>query len=147
MGKTIGEIIQGRSDFYRVLSSDSVTLACQYMHERKVGAVAVQDGNGNCCGVFSERDLLNRVVASGKDPNRTSVGDVMTRKLVTARPEESGLVAAARMKEKGTRHLLVMDGERSLGMVTQSDLTKSFLDEASAERDLLRHYAFPELAE
>ena len=54
MGKRIGELIEDRSDFYAVSSSDSVSAACQYMSKRNVGAVAVQDENGNCCGVFSE---------------------------------------------------------------------------------------------
>jgi CBS domain-containing protein len=145
MAKTVGEIIEGRSDFYFVRTSDSITKACEYMCERKVGAVAVQDDNGHCCGVFSERDLLNRVVVRGVDPNRTSVSEVMSPDLVTARPKETCLVAAERMKDRETRHLLVVEGKRYLGMITQSDLTRTFLDEVSEERDLLKHYAFPEL--
>ncbi len=145
MGKTIGEIIEGRSDYYFVLASDSVRKVCEYMTDHKVGAVAVQDDDGNCCGVFSERDLLNRVVAQGVNPKSTSVSEVMSPDLVTARPEESCLVAAERMKDHETRHLLVLDGKVYLGMVTQSDLTRAFFDEVREERDLLKHYAFPEL--
>jgi CBS domain-containing protein len=69
----------------------------------------------------------------------------MSPDLVTARPKETCLVAAERMKDRETRHLLVVEGKRYLGMITQSDLTRTFLDEVSEERDLLKHYAFPEL--
>ena len=147
MGKRIGELIEDRSDFYVVSSSDSVSVACLYMSKRNIGAVAVQDENGNCCGVFSERDLLNKVVAQDADPVQMLVGDVMSRDLVTARPDESCVVAAERMEEREMRHLLVLDGTRYLGMVTQRDLTDVFLDEVSKEQDLLRRYASPELAE
>ena len=145
MGKTIGEIIEGRSDYFFVQGTDSVRKACEYMTEHKVGAVAVQDDDGNCCGVFSERDLLNRVVARGVNAKSTAVSEVMSPELVTARPEESCLVAAERMKDHQTRHLLVLEGKDYLGMVTQSDLTRAFFEEMREERDLLKHYAFPEL--
>ena len=145
MGKTIGEIITGRSETYYVSANDSVRKVCQYMTERNVGAVAVQDDDGNCCGVFSERDLLNRVVARGFNPKSTTVSEVMSPDLVTARPEETCLAAAERMKDRETRHLLVLDGKDYRGMVTQSDLTRAFFDDMKEERDLLKHYAFPEL--
>ncbi len=145
MGKTIGEIIERRSDYYFVQASDSVGKVCEYMTDHKVGAVAVQEDDRSCCGVFSERDLLNRVVAKGVNPKSTSVREVMSPDLVTARPEESCRMAAERMKDHETRHLLVLDGNDYLGMVTQSDLTRAFFDEVKEERDLLKHYAFPEL--
>ena len=145
MGKTISEIIEGRSDYYFALASVSVVKVCEYMTDHKVGAIAVQEDDGSCCGVFSEDDLLNRVVAKGVNPKSTSVREVMSPDLVTARPEESCLVAAERMKDHETRHLLVLDGNDYLGMVTQSDLTRAFFDEMREERDLLKHYAFPEL--
>jgi CBS domain-containing protein len=145
VGKTIGEIIERRSDYYFVQASDSVGKVCEYMTDHKVGAVAVQEDDRSCCGVFSERDLLNRVVAKGVNPKSTSVREVMSPDLVTARPEESCRMAAERMKDHETRHLLVLDGNDYLGMVTQSDLTRAFFDEVKEERDLLKHYAFPEL--
>jgi CBS domain-containing protein len=138
MAKTIGELIEDRSDFYVVSSSDSVSSACQYMSKRNVGAVAVRDDKGHYCGVFSERDLLKKVVSRDADPHQTLVGDVMSRDLVTARPDESCVVAAERMEEREMRHLLVLDGTRYLGMVTQRDLTNAFLDEVAKERDLFR---------
>ncbi len=141
MGKTIGELLEDRSDFYVVSASDSVRAACQYMSNRNIGAVAVQDENGNCCGVFSERDLLNKVVVQDADPGQTKVSDVMSRDLVTARPDENCVVAAERMEEQEMRHLLVLDDTRYLGMVTQRDLTDLFLTEVSKERDRLRGYA------
>lgn len=146
MAKTIGELLEDRSDVYVVSSNDPVSAACHYMSARHVGAVAVQDKNGNYCGVFSERDLLN-VIGRDGNPHETRVGDVMSRELATARPDESCTVAAERMEELEMRHLLVLDGTRYLGMVTQRDLTDVLLDEVAEERDKLRRYAFPELAD
>jgi CBS domain-containing protein len=141
MVKTIGELLVDRSDPYVISSTDSVSAACQFMSKRNVGAVAVRDENGHYCGVFSERDLLNKVVGCDADPRQTLVAEVMSRELVTARPDESCLVAAERMDELELRHILVLDGTRYLGMVTQRDLNDAFLDEVAKERDLLRRYA------
>jgi CBS domain-containing protein len=117
------------------------------MSKRNVGAVAVRDEKGHYCGVFSERDLLNKVVSRDADPQQTRVGDVMSRELVTARPDETCVAAAERMEEREMRHLLVLDGTRYLGMITQRDLANAFLQEASRERELLRRYPSPELAD
>ncbi len=142
MGLSIEALVEGRTEYYSVLAGDSVRSTVCYMSARKVGAVAVRDDQGRFCGVFSERDLLNRVVAEDLDLDRTRVQDVMSTTLVTAGPEESLLVAAARMEAARTRHLLVLKGEQYLGMISQADITRAYLKEVSEERDLLKRYAF-----
>lgn len=142
MGLTIAALIEGRSDFYWVLASDTIRKAAAYMSARKIGAVAVRDADGVFCGVFSERDLLNRVVAAGRDPDAVPVGEVMSATLVTAGPEESCLAASARMEAARTRHLLVMNSGEYRGMISQSDITRAYLRDVSEERDLLKRYAF-----
>ena len=81
--KTIGEIIQGHPLFH-VKSSDTVRDVAKMMSDKNVGAVAVLD-SGRLVGIFSERDLMKRVVAAGLNPEKTSVVKVMTKDLVVGR--------------------------------------------------------------
>jgi CBS domain-containing protein len=145
MDETIGSLIRGRTEFYSVSASATIREASRYMAERNIGAVAIRDEAGKFCGVFSERDLLKRVVAAGLDLDSARVTEVMSTTLATAHPNESCLTAAERMKSSLTRHLVVLD-ERGqfLGMVSQSDLIKAYLRQTEEERDLYKHYAFPE---
>lgn len=145
MDETIGNVIRGRTEFYSVPASATIREASRYMAERNVGAVAVRNAEGKFCGVFSERDLLTRVVAAGRDLDTARVEEVMSLTLATAHPEESCLTAAERMKASLTRHLVVLDSnDQFLGMVSQSDLIKAYLQQTQEERDLYKNYAFPE---
>src|SRR5471030_3089428 len=69
-----------------VASLDSIADAVRVMNEKKIGSVLVMD-NGLLVGIFTERDILSRVVAAGRDPRTTRVRDVMTFKLQTITTE------------------------------------------------------------
>jgi CBS domain-containing protein len=78
-------------------------------------------------GVITDRDLLYRVVAEGRDPRRTRVGDVATRLVFTCRGEDSVNAAMDLMAAHNVRRLPVMDGERVVGWLTLSDLARRLL--------------------
>jgi len=118
--KTIGPIVEGR-DVYFVRVDRTVRDVARYMTERRVGAVAVIDGN-RLAGVLSERDIMSRVVAPGKDADAVTAGEVMTRDLVVATAAESYEDGVRKMKEAGCRHLPVVEGDRLVGMVSLRDL-------------------------
>ena len=87
--KTLGSIVSdSKRDLYTVSADDSVENAARYMSERHIGAVTVVDGE-RVIGLFSERDLMNRIVAEGRDPRAVLVRDVMTTALTIAGPKES----------------------------------------------------------
>jgi|ERR1700736_1582971 CBS domain-containing protein len=118
--KHIGEIIEGRP-LIHADRSDNVRKVAERMSEKNVGAVAVLD-NGKLVGVFSERDVMARVVARGLNPEKTSVEDVMTRSIVVAEPGEDIDSALKKMNSIGCRHLPVVDGGKLVGMISLRDL-------------------------
>jgi CBS domain-containing protein len=92
------------------------------MTERKIGAVIVVDDSARLAGIFTERDLVNRVVAKQLDPAKTALADVMTANPDTLRPNDSAKDALALMSIHRYRHLPVVDGETVVGMVSIRDL-------------------------
>jgi CBS domain-containing protein len=118
--KSLGEIIQGQTLFH-VKSSESVRDAAKMMSDKNVGAVAVLD-SGRLVGIFSERDLMKRVVAAGLDPMRTQVGTVMTKELVVGRPSDDINDALQKMHSIGCRHLPIVDSGNLIGMISLRDL-------------------------
>jgi CBS domain-containing protein len=109
------------------------------MTERRVGAVSVLEGT-RLVGILSERDIMGRVVARQLDPDRTRVGDVMTRDLVVAQSGDSHEDGLRKMKQAGCRHLPVVEGDRLLGMIAQRDLLAVDLSEKDEEIRWLNAY-------
>ncbi|MBS1985858.1 MAG: CBS domain-containing protein [Bdellovibrionales bacterium] len=101
----------------------TVKEAVAYMTERRCGAVVViQDDK--LAGIFSERDLMNRVVAKGLDPAELVIGDVMTKDVITITPETDIEEAMRLMYKKRLRHLPVVGAdERPFGMLGLRDVT------------------------
>ena len=94
--------------------------AAQLMKERGKGALLVLDGS-KVVGIFTERDALYRVIAAGRDPATTSVGDVMTPQPQSIHPDEPFLHALRVMHQGGFRHLPVVEHGRPLGVVSSRD--------------------------
>lgn len=121
---TIAELVQDRraDELITVPASASVADAVAVMTEREVGAVVVINEEGLPGGIFSERDLLARVVAAGRDPKATPLSLVMTRDPKFVPPGTSTEAALALMHLHRFRHLLVIDGPRLYGLVSMRDL-------------------------
>jgi len=118
--RTIGEIIQGNPLFH-AKSNDTVFDVARMMSDKNVGAVAVLD-SGRLVGIFSERDLMKRVVAAGLEPKKTQVVNVMTKDLVVGRPDDDISDALQKMHSVGCRHLPVVDSGNLIGMISLRDL-------------------------
>lgn len=84
--KQIGEIIEGHPLFH-VSPAASVRDAARTMSEHKIGAIAVLDA-GKLVGIFSERDVLTRIVSDGRNPDETRVESVMTKEIIVAAPSD-----------------------------------------------------------
>ncbi|HSB28944.1 MAG TPA: CBS domain-containing protein, partial [Pyrinomonadaceae bacterium] len=91
-------------------------------------------------GVFSERDVLKRIVVAGRDPNSVRVGEVTSELRAVIRCDETPHQALERMELIGTRHLPVVDGERWVGMLSIRDLLRVELGEQGDELKLLHEY-------
>lgn len=116
----IGEIIEGRP-LIHAETSERVRDVAKRMANQNVGAVAVLDG-GRLVGVFSERDVMSRVVADGLDPDKTLISNVMTKDIVVAAPTDSVDSALAKMHSVGCRHLPVVKDGSLVGMLSIRDL-------------------------
>ncbi len=137
---TVGDLVRGR-EVYAVQNNQTVLEAVQYMVEKGIGAVAVMEGE-RMVGIFSERDLMKRVVLRQHDPGALPVAKVMTTNLVIADPAESYTAALAKMQSHNIRHLAIVDGERLVGMISVRDLLSKDLKEKSAEIELMNAYLY-----
>lgn len=121
---TVGSIIEEKGgDVFTVPPSASVTQAVQTMSRRRVGAVLVCS-EGRCVGIFTERDVMNRVVLTGIDPGGTTVADVMTPEVACVEPGTTAVEAMAIMTERHCRHLPVIRGGEIVGMISIGDLVR-----------------------
>jgi CBS domain-containing protein len=118
--KQIAEIIE---DQVLTVIEPGLTVrnAAQTMSEKNIGAVAVVDA-GKLAGIFSERDIMSRVVAKGLDPDDTLVSGVMSTDLVTADPKDNIDQALQKMYSIRARHLPVVADGKLVGMVSIRDL-------------------------
>ncbi len=105
-------------------ASATVRRAVRSMIEEGVGSLVVVDRRGVLIGIFTERDVLRRVVDIGRDPETTEVASVMRRDLVVVEPSTTVGEAMALMTEHRTRHLPVLDGGELVGLVSIGDLTR-----------------------
>jgi len=99
----------------------SVLEAVQEMNAHRIGAIVVNDGD-RIVGIFTERDVLTRVVAQGLDPANTPVEKVMTSQLACCMPETPLEECKSVMTEKRIRHLPVVKDHRLLGIITSGDI-------------------------
>jgi CBS domain-containing protein len=119
--------------------SESTLDVSRRMCEAKVGAIVVLDGD-SLVGIFSERDLMTRVVVARRDPADTPVSAVMTREVVTADVDDKVDACEDKMRRAGCRHLPVLTGGRVIGMISMRDLLRDELEEERHEVRELRAY-------
>ena len=136
--KPIRPLVQDR-EMIVVDVATSVAQAARIMSERQIGAVPVVDGE-RVAGIFTERDVLARVVAVGVDPSATPVSDVMSTSLVVADVSESHDVCMRRMQQARVRHLLVLEGGRLAGILSLRDLFGVEITERDEAINLLNAY-------
>jgi CBS domain-containing protein len=135
----IRDVIRDREP-YSLRATATVLEAAEFMAKRKIGAVCVLDEEGKLTGVFSERDLLNRVVVPKHDPATMRLGEVASPVRAVIRCDETPHQALERMELIGTRHLPVVDGEKWVGMLSMRDLLRVELSEQGDEIKLLHEY-------
>jgi CBS domain-containing protein len=105
-------------------SETTIAEVARTMREQDIGDVVVADGP-SLAGMVTDRDLVVRAVADGRDPEATTVGEVMTRDLVTVRPDDTVQQAALLMRDRAVRRLLVCDDDQGLvGVVSIGDLAE-----------------------
>ncbi|MBM3598002.1 MAG: CBS domain-containing protein [Alphaproteobacteria bacterium] len=116
----------------KLAANTSVREAARQMAGRGVGAALVVDGD-RLEGIFTERDLLNRVVARDLDLDKTRLSDVMTKNPATISADAGAMEALRRMHDGGFRHLPVLDGTRLVAIVSLRDFFGAEFQELERE--------------
>ncbi len=138
--ENVKEILANR-EIFTVKKGMSIKDVALYMAEKSVGLVPVMD-NDKLVGVFSERDLVKRVIAQNKNLDETSVDDVMSTKLIIADINEPNESVLAKMKEANTRHILVIENEQLVGVLAMRDLLELDLSACKLTVEVLNNYIY-----
>ncbi len=115
---------------------ETVAVAARTLTHYNIGAVPVCGNDGRLCGMVTDRDMVTRCLAAGKDPEKTKVADVMTGGVITAGPDMALTEAAAIMGSKQVRRLPVVEGGKLCGIVSLGDLAVSEKSDAQAGKAL-----------
>ncbi|MEW8562385.1 MAG: CBS domain-containing protein [Candidatus Thiodiazotropha sp.] len=122
-----------------VVSLDSDTdiqTAAAYMTEREVGSLAVTE-NGEVIGLFTERDLLTRVVGAGRHPNALKLGDVCSRNLISVSSDSTCTYAIKLMRRNRCRRLLVYRNDKLQGLIGMPEVAHALADHSSGKNILV----------
>ena len=123
-----------------VSPQSAVTEAVQGMNDKRVGAVAVVE-NDELVGIFTERDVMIRVVLAGKDPKTTTMSEVMTREVETAQVDMHYGDCLRVMVERHFRHLPIIDSDNHvLGVLSVRDMLQHAADDLTTQLDSMVKY-------
>ena len=109
----------------RINPEETVAVAARTLARYNIGMLPVCGGDGRLCGVVTDRDLVTRCIAAGKEPTRTTVREVMTSNVVAARQDMDTVAAAQLMGRQQIRRLPVLENGKLCGMVSLGDLARS----------------------
>ncbi len=139
---TVRDILAKKgSSVISIAPKETVLRAAELMSERGIGGLVVKSG-GRLAGIFTERDILRRVVAQRLDPATTLVAAVMTAPVTACAPDTPLDECAAMMTAKRIRHLPVVTGRDLIGVVTIGDVLAFQVTEQQATIDYMHHFMF-----
>ena len=119
MARTVNEVMT--ADPRTVELGDTLTEAARVLAEADIGAVLVVD-EGQVVGILTDRDIVVRAIADGRDPGATSVGDVCSSDVTTLTPDQSVDDAVRLMREHDIRRIPVVQDGRPAGILSLGDL-------------------------
>lgn len=130
MRQSVAEILAQKAsgELVTVEASATVADAVAVMTERRVGAVVIRNEDGLADGIFTERDVLVRIVNAGRDPRTTPISLVMTRDVRFVTPGTTVEAALSLMHVNRHRHLLVIDGPQLYGLISIGDLVRHLIE-------------------
>jgi len=119
---------------------DTVLMAAHRMNENRIGALVVCEPTRGCVGIFTERDVLRRVLAEGRSPDTTRVAHVMTTPVTCCKPDTSLEECREVMTNKRLRHLPVVDGTMLVGIISIGDLLAMEVETQQSTIEYLHTY-------
>ena len=130
MGTSIKEVMT--RDVRACEPNATVAQAAKVMAQEDVGPVPIVE-DGRLAGLVTDRDIVVRVVAEGRDPNATTVGEIASTELVTVSPDDDLDEALKLLAERQVRRLPVVEGDRLVGIVAQADIARLGKDKKTGE--------------
>jgi CBS domain-containing protein len=124
---------------HTLTETDTVKVASQNLHEKKIGSMPVLDKNNNVVGIISERDL-SQFIYSERFNTNLPVAQIMTKKLVTCDLNTSVTELMNEMTEKKIRHIVIMEDKKLLGIVSIGDVVNHLIDKIKEENKNLKDY-------
>ena len=139
---TVQDMLAMKGSFVHTIPVDATVLeATRIMNERKIGALVVMD-DGRVAGIFTERDVLRRVVAEERGPASVLVSDVMTRDVCCCEPEVDIEEASRIMRDRRVRHLPVCLASELVGLISIGDLNACHASTQEAQLSFLSEYVY-----
>jgi CBS domain-containing protein len=130
MGTSIKEVMT--RDVRACEPNATVADAAKVMAQEDVGPVPIVE-DGRLVGIVTDRDIVVRVVAEGRDPNATTVKEIASTELVTVAPDDDLDEALHLLAERQVRRLPVVEGDRLVGIVAQADIARLGKDKKTGE--------------
>jgi CBS domain-containing protein len=132
----VQQILESKGKAVFSITEDATAMdAAKVMNDHHIGALVVTRGE-KVVGIFTERDILNRVVARQRDPAETVVRDVMTTPVACCAPGTSRAECRSVMRGRRIRHLPVVDDDRLVGMISIGDIIE---DEGAEQQETIRY--------
>jgi CBS domain-containing protein len=137
---TVKDVLTAKGGDVATVPIDATTMdAVCLMNKRRIGAVIVMDGE-QIAGIFTERDVMNRIVFDGKDPSTTRVRDVMTAKVAFVVKNTSLEACRTIMTRHKLRHLPVIENSKLVGMISSGDILARELKDQEETIKFLHEY-------
>ena len=136
-GKLVSRM--SKRNCFTLSETDTVKIASQSLHEKKVGSMPVLDKNKNVVGIISERDLSRFIYAERFNIN-LPVSQIMSKNLISCDLNTSVTELMEIMTEKKIRHILIMEEKQLLGIVSIGDVVNHLIDKIKEENKSLREY-------
>ena len=137
----LSEVLRNKgSEVYLLKAENNIAEAATTLTEKKIGALLVENSEGEIVGILSERDIVGGMGPHGADLHDVPISELMTINLIKCTPQTTVLQAMEMMTDRRIRHLPVFDGDKLIGVISVGDLVKCRIAEVQAETDALRQY-------
>ena len=137
----LSELLKGKQkEIIKTRVDSTIAEATNTIAQHKIGALLVDDQDGDIVGILSERDIVRGMSQHGTDIHGVKVSELMTSELIRCAPGDTVNEAKAMMTDRRIRHLPVFEGEQLVGIISIGDLVKCRMMEVQSEAEALRQY-------
>lgn len=127
-------------DVITAKAGDSVESVSQILAEKKIGAVMIIGGDGDVCGICSERDIVRLIAKHGASALNKNISDCMTKNIIFSEEADSINTVMEKMSEGRFRHLPIMKNNKLVGIISIGDVVKRKIEQVERDAEELKRY-------